>query len=100
MKSADIHKRLGKAIRKSRLRLDISQQELAKRAGLHRTYISDLERGTRNISVCSVGKIAEALEIPIGDLFDFSYEQPVQPAAVRNLSLPVPHFPLGHQIQP
>jgi transcriptional regulator with XRE-family HTH domain len=60
---------LGEAIRHERAALGISQDELAKRSGLHRTYISDLERGARNPSVGSIQKIALALEVSVAKLF-------------------------------
>ena len=61
---------LGAAIRRERVALGISQEELAKRSGLQRTYISDLERGTRNPSVGSIQRIAQALGVPVAKLFE------------------------------
>jgi len=61
---------LGAAIRRERVALRISQEELARRSGLQRTYISDLERGTRNPSVGSIQRIAQALEVPVAKLFE------------------------------
>lgn len=49
--------------------LGISQEELAFRSGLHRTYISDVERGFRNVSLENIQNIANALEISISELF-------------------------------
>lgn len=46
----------------------ISQEELAELCGLHRTYISDIERGNRNISIDNIEKIAQALHITASDL--------------------------------
>jgi transcriptional regulator with XRE-family HTH domain len=43
--------------------LGISQEELSKRSGLHRTYISDVERGARNVSLKNMGRLSEALEV-------------------------------------
>ena len=60
---------LGQAIRKHRERLDLTQEKLAEKAELHRTYLADIERGTRNPSVESVRRIACALGIPISELF-------------------------------
>jgi CheY-like chemotaxis protein len=61
---------LAHAIKSTRSALGISQEELAARAGLHRTYISDLERGARNPSLESVAKLAEALELSLPMLFE------------------------------
>lgn len=61
---------LGAAVKSERSALGISQEELAQRAGLHRTYVSDLERGKRNPSVASVEKLAQALQISVLKLFD------------------------------
>jgi CheY-like chemotaxis protein len=60
---------LGAAIKSERSVLGISQEELADRAGLHRTYVSDLERGARNPSIGSVEKLARALQISVSRLF-------------------------------
>lgn len=59
----DIKKQFGEKIRQIRKQKKISQEELAFRAGLHRTYISDIERGTRNVSLKNIEKIAKALSI-------------------------------------
>jgi len=66
----NFYTRLGAAIRRERSALRISQDELAKRSGLHRTYVSDLERGGRNPSVGSIQKIARALHVPVAKLFE------------------------------
>jgi transcriptional regulator with XRE-family HTH domain len=60
----------GRAVRKRRAELGISQEELASRAGLHRTYVADVERGTRNISLENIVKLATALNISPSALFD------------------------------
>lgn len=65
----DIKKSFGAAVRHRRGRLGISQEELAGRAGLHRTYISDVERGARNVSLESIHRLASALDIPMSLLF-------------------------------
>jgi len=67
---------LGEAIRRERSSLGISQDELARRAGLHRTYISDLERGARNPSVGTILKIADALQVTVSELFQASESGP------------------------
>lgn len=69
MTKCDIQRFFGAAIRNERVGLGISQEELADRAGLHRTYISDVERGVRNLSLGSIDRLAQALEIPVSTLF-------------------------------
>src|SRR5919108_4297954 len=69
MRSIDLKTLRGAAIRRKRSILGISQGELAKRSGLHRTYVSDLERGARNPSIQSIEKLADALQVSISKLF-------------------------------
>ncbi|KKW09330.1 MAG: Transcriptional regulator, XRE family [Candidatus Kaiserbacteria bacterium GW2011_GWA2_49_19] len=52
-----------------RKRKNLSQERLARKSGLHRTYISDIERGARNVSLKNIEKIAKALNISIIELF-------------------------------
>ena len=59
---------LGRAVRGTRLRLGISQEDLAHRCGLDRTYIGGVERGERNLGVLNLHKIADALGISAADL--------------------------------
>jgi len=59
----------GAAVRTWRKRLGFSQEVLAERADLHRTYVSDVERGARNLSLESMTRIAQALRISAADLF-------------------------------
>lgn len=76
----DVKKHFGAAVRSRRDHLGISQEELAGRAGLHRTYISDVERGARNVSLESINRLATALEMPLSLLFtrleELSSERP------------------------
>ena len=64
----DIKVLFGQNLRKIRIEKNISQEELAFRSGLHRTYVSSVERGERNISLENIEKLAHALEIPMEDL--------------------------------
>ncbi len=59
-------KNLGLSIKLERIRRGLSQEELAERAGLHRTYIGMVERAERNISVINLVQIANALSVPVG----------------------------------
>lgn len=60
---------LGASIAKRRAELGLSQEELAELSRVHRTYISDVERGVRNVSILTLERIATALGIPLGALF-------------------------------
>ena len=59
----------GKAVRTIRQNKKISQEELADLCGLHRTYISDIELGKRNVSLENIDKISHALQVKKSELF-------------------------------
>ena len=59
---------LGLAVRTQRRKLGLSQEELAWRAGLNRTYVTDVERGARNLSLSTIDRLAAALETPLSAL--------------------------------
>ena len=65
----DILLRYGQAVRKIRLEQEISQEELADRCGLHRTYISDIELGKRNLSLENIERIARSLNRSLSEFF-------------------------------
>lgn len=65
----DIIRVFGTNLRKHRLEIGISQEKFAEMCGLHRTYISDIERFQRSISLNNVQKIADALGIETYKLF-------------------------------
>src|SRR5262245_7243996 len=69
MPSPDVRREFGAAVRAHRLRLGISQEALAERAELHRTYVTDVERGARNLSLESISRLARALDVSIESLF-------------------------------
>jgi len=54
---------LGKAVRKRRLSMGLSQEALAERADLHWTYIGGIERGERNVSLINIVRLARALDL-------------------------------------
>ena len=69
MKQIDVKKTFGASIKACRNRLGISQEKLGERADLHRTYISDVERGARNLSLESITRLAAALDVSVAALF-------------------------------
>lgn len=66
-----------------RIRLGISQEKLAERTDLHRTYISDIECGSRNVSLENIDRLARALEVSISHLFHKSVIRNASPGAVK-----------------
>ena len=67
--------------------MGISQEELAGRAGLHRTYVADIERGARNLSLANIEKLAKALDVSIPTLFSQA-----EPPGKRNLADELPEI--------
>lgn len=59
----------GERVRELRRERGFSQEGFADECGLHRTYMSGIERGLRNVSIENVARIAKALRVPIGQLF-------------------------------
>ncbi len=55
----------GESVRKERLAQGLSQEELASRAGVHRTYVGMIERAEKNITLMNIEKLAKALGVPI-----------------------------------
>ena len=58
----------GQRVRERRLTLGMSQEALAERSGLHRTYIGSLERGERNVALLNIVRLAHALEVDPAEL--------------------------------
>ena len=67
---SEIVNKFGERVRQLRKQKGLSQEELAHRADLHRTYIGMIERAEKNITLLNIEKIANALELSIKDLFD------------------------------
>jgi len=61
--------KFGNKVRELRLKQNISQEKLAEKAKVHRTYIGMIERAEKNITLINIEKIAKALEVNIYDLF-------------------------------
>jgi transcriptional regulator with XRE-family HTH domain len=67
MKS-NVRMRFGQKLRMARKEREISQERLAELAGLHRTYVSSVERGERNVSIETIEKFAKALKVAMSEL--------------------------------
>lgn len=66
----DLRRQVGVNVRLVRTRNGWSQEELAFRSGLHRTYVSGVERGARNPTVVVLGRLADALGVAPAELFE------------------------------
>lgn len=66
-----IRTKVGKRIKELRNKLGISQEELAFRSEIHRTYIASLEVGKRNISIETLEKVVNALDVSMSEFFKF-----------------------------
>jgi len=66
-----IQERFGHRVRELRETRGLSQEELAFRAGVHRTYLGGIERGERNPALKNIAAIAEALGVTLSELFMF-----------------------------
>ena len=66
-----IKTKVGKRIKELRNKLGISQEELAFRSEIHRTYIASLEVGKRNVTIETLEKVVNALEVSLSEFFNF-----------------------------
>jgi transcriptional regulator with XRE-family HTH domain len=65
---AEILKRFGESLREHRQRAALSQEKLAAKAGIDRTYVGGAERGERNVALVNIVRLAEALDITPSEL--------------------------------
>jgi transcriptional regulator with XRE-family HTH domain len=63
-----ILEKFGRRVREERIKLGFSQEELAVKAGVHRTYIGMIERAEKNITLVNMEKISKALNIKLSEL--------------------------------
>lgn len=63
--------KFGEKVREERLKQGLSQEELASKAGVHRTYIGMIERAEKNITLENIEKVAKALKLNINELLTF-----------------------------
>jgi len=68
MDKQQVLQKFGKRLRACRESEDISQEKLAELSGLHRTYISDIEQGNRNVSLVNINRLSEALNVSASEL--------------------------------
>ncbi len=66
-----ILQKFGQKVRSERIKQNLSQEELAAKTGVHRTYIGMIERAEKNITLLNIEKISKALGISISKLLDF-----------------------------
>jgi len=66
----DVKELVGKRVKELRKNLTLSQEALAYKAEVDRTYVTDVENGRRNISIETLKKIIDALEVSISDFFN------------------------------
>ena len=67
----DIRFKFGERVRLRREELGLSQEEFAFQSGIHRTYVSGIERGVRNPSLTMVERIVKALDMSFSELLDY-----------------------------
>lgn len=67
----EVERQFGKRVRELRLAMGLSQEELAFKVGVHRTYLGGVERGERNPSLKNIAAIARALDITLQELLTF-----------------------------
>jgi len=66
----DVLVKFGKKVKEQRLKMGLSQEKLAARAKVHRTYIGMIERAEKNITLKNINKIATALNMELSDMFN------------------------------
>lgn len=64
----NILKKFGKRVREERIKQKLSQEELAEKAGVHRTYVGMIERAEKNITLINLKKLSKALSLEISQL--------------------------------
>ncbi|MNE73316.1 HTH-type transcriptional regulator SinR [compost metagenome] len=74
MNEKDILKLVGARIRTLRKKRGLSQESLGEKGGFHFSYIGQIERGEKNVSLINLAKIANALEVNVAQLFSYVHE--------------------------
>ena len=74
----DLRAAFGRRVRTLRHRLQISQEELAHRSGMHWTYLGGIERGERNPALINIARLAAALQVSPAELFSIFTQRPAR----------------------
>jgi transcriptional regulator with XRE-family HTH domain len=74
---SDAHRAFGKELQRARKEKGVTQEALGRRVGLHATYIGDVERGERNVSLANILKIARGIEVPASQLVAAAERHPL-----------------------
>ncbi len=90
-------KLIGQRLRQARRRQSLSQEKTAERAGLHPTYIGQLERGEKNATLESILRVSRALGVPLSELFANIDDQPAVKRPADTLYDMVQALPLREQ---
>jgi len=85
----DTKKRLGRKVKELRLKLGLTQEELAERADLHHNYIGLIEHGKKNVTIHVLQRVAGGLRVELGHLFQF--EQAALPLPLVQLQALLQH---------
>jgi len=91
----DLKKEFGAELKRRRMESGISQERLAELADLHRTYISAVESGKRNLTLESIQRLAQALGATVGSFFTSVERGPEEPSGRRDLPAPNGAPPTG-----
>lgn len=67
-KSATPQRRFGEVVRAERKRQELTQEELADRAGISAVFMSDIERGVENVTLDTIAKLSKGLGVKLGEL--------------------------------
>lgn len=86
MDNIDVRITYGNRIRALRKNLKISQESLALRAGLDRTYVASVENGKRNISLINIERLANALNCSLFDFFNSDEFKEISPASIGRVA--------------
>ena len=82
----DIRRRFGTNLRRCRLAAGLSQEEVAERMGVDRAHVSSMERGQQNVTLSTLGFVAQALKIDPAALLAPTSETAAEPNAARTVA--------------